>query len=629
MPGELHVPLKIIEGSDKPGAFTVQGLGNKKVTVPFQRRDMVADLIEATRHNLPLTAEELTRRRIGTVDNYRLEITNEYIQLLRAKFQQIGVEIDIREGQLRLVPAPETKPTEQSQQLPVIEAPANDISTPRRERLSNDPEVQSFIAWVNGDLPIDEAQQLKVSLKNRPSALYINEKPDSQIIVNLRNNAVIAESKEVLLKPYKDELYEWVEVYGFKNEEPRFVSYYRVTRDSPIKIQTWIGPVKQRYVDFLDNKIPFSSLSPLARVVQSNKLSLLRYKGKDLTLTIGDQLPTGTPLEVVPVMNEGNLALEVRKEGGEIFRVYVYDSKTLTFRIKGLDQKPHGYWTQEAIIEEAREYLRVHGNIKPANIKKDRPDLHTQIQRLPDGFVGVGKVLGLNEKPQVNKETGMHVDREQGRAYVTAYFLCRELGLNPGLVAYFLNKDNVPYIEGLSRNKITTKLYDKDEAERVLANRGVGKRAATDVEFYNKHGGSWTNQQIEDEARRFYQTTGKLTQHDLRAAGMGPLTRLINSYPGGFWGIKQVLGIESRQRNGGWIPEKIEQDATEFYQQHGNLSFNLLRQMRRYDLSSAIVKKYPGGLAALKEKLGITQKIEENEPIDENKPTDLEKLLDL
>ncbi len=59
------------------------------------------------------------------------------------------------------------------------------------------------------------------------------------------------------------------------------------------------------------------------------------------------------------------------------------------------------------------------------------------------------------------------------------------------------------------------------------------------------------------------------------------------------------------QGKGFWTPDRIEQDALEFYRVNGRLSSWSLRKFGRYDLSNAINNRYPGKMRGLKEKLGL------------------------
>jgi hypothetical protein len=117
--------------------------------------------------------------------------------------------------------------------------------------------------------------------------------------------------------------------------------------------------------------------------------------------------------------------------------------------------------------------------------------------------------------------------------------------------------------------------------------------------------GYWTIETIEKEAKEFYYTYGSLSDATLTNHGRLDLEGAIARYPGKMTGLKQQLGIETRQKPAGyWTPEHIEAEAVSFYQTHGVLSQNACAEHGRQDLNGAI-QRYPGKMAALKEKLGI------------------------
>ena len=63
---------------------------------------------------------------------------------------------------------------------------------------------------------------------------------------------------------------------------------------------------------------------------------------------------------------------------------------------------------------------------------------------------------------------------------------------------------------------------------------------------------------------------------------------------------------------GYWTPAAIEQEAQEFYVQYGRLTSQFLNSHKRSDLSNQIIHSYPNGFKGLKEKLGIKDPIPQN-----------------
>ena len=118
---------------------------------------------------------------------------------------------------------------------------------------------------------------------------------------------------------------------------------------------------------------------------------------------------------------------------------------------------------------------------------------------------------------------------------------------------------------------------------------------------------SWTPEQIEAETFELHQKGIAINKDALEANGRADLANAISRYyPGATIALKEKLGIPLAQKSKRyWTAETIEQQALDFYRQFGALNWGIVREKGRLDLRSAIAKKYPGGLVALKEKLGI------------------------
>lgn len=135
-------------------------------------------------------------------------------------------------------------------------------------------------------------------------------------------------------------------------------------------------------------------------------------------------------------------------------------------------------------------------------------------------------------------------------------------------------------------------------------------------------------EKIRKMAAEFYQREGGLSQGLLTAGGRNDLAVAISRhYPGRLTQLKEDLGIEQTRRPSHfWDPEKTEKATSEFYQIIGQLNYYVLREHNRLDISNAI-QKYPGGLPALREKLGIIEPT--SPPISfEEANKQLEKLLE-
>lgn len=151
------------------------------------------------------------------------------------------------------------------------------------------------------------------------------------------------------------------------------------------------------------------------------------------------------------------------------------------------------------------------------------------------------------------------------------------------------------------------------------------------VDHSQKPKGYWTKEKIEQEAQEFYRTSGALTAAALLASGRSDLQLAISrSYPGKLRGIKDSLGIPSRHRpRGFWTSEIMEQAALIFFEDGGRLTHYELAQQRKPALSHAIATKYPGGIQALREKLGIGHTFDQYAPSTDQANEQLEKLTEV
>lgn len=119
--------------------------------------------------------------------------------------------------------------------------------------------------------------------------------------------------------------------------------------------------------------------------------------------------------------------------------------------------------------------------------------------------------------------------------------------------------------------------------------------------------GYWTSENIEREARNFYEQEGRLTVYVLDKKGRSDLlTAITGKYPGGIYELRAKLGLaEPRKRRGYFNEATIERDALVFHKKEGNISARILTKRKESSLLSAISRTYPGGMRALKEKLEI------------------------
>lgn len=140
--------------------------------------------------------------------------------------------------------------------------------------------------------------------------------------------------------------------------------------------------------------------------------------------------------------------------------------------------------------------------------------------------------------------------------------------------------------------------------------------------------GYWTQETIKKQALEFYITYGGLSHRLLIENGLSALSNAVmKQYPGKWRQLKHDLGLENRKPKGFWTNEAIEIEATNFANEYGRLNFDLLQKYKQNTLSIYILRKYPGGIVALREKLGISIIKEEIIPV-EQANQQLRKLLE-
>lgn len=122
----------------------------------------------------------------------------------------------------------------------------------------------------------------------------------------------------------------------------------------------------------------------------------------------------------------------------------------------------------------------------------------------------------------------------------------------------------------------------------------------------------WNKDRIEQEAREFYELHGRLNSRLLLSEGKNDLLVAISrKYPNKWYGLYRELGLQSPQKEKGyWTPEIIKQEAKAFFEEHGILSLEKLQEAGKGDLGSAIFKRYPGKMGALKRQLGVIGNID-------------------
>ncbi len=248
------------------------------------------------------------------------------------------------------------------------------------------------------------------------------------------------------------------------------------------------------------------------------------------------------------------------------------------------ERKPVGYWTQEKIEEEARAFFEQEGELTQSLLfQKDRQDLSTQIKHYPGGATQLRIKIGAKILRKNGYWTEEQIESD------TSQFLQEYDGITENLLTIHKRQDLLGAIRqyypgGLIRLKERLGLIPK-----------------------NKPVGYWTTERIEEETLAFLNQFGILTPGELKKNGRQDLIGAINEhYPGAFTKLKEHLGIgPDRRSNGHWRnPKNVEEEARILLDNGYSIANKDLRA-EHSGFISAVRKYYPGGLIALREKLGI------------------------
>ncbi len=137
---------------------------------------------------------------------------------------------------------------------------------------------------------------------------------------------------------------------------------------------------------------------------------------------------------------------------------------------------------------------------------------------------------------------------------------------------------------------------------------------------------------VKQETVRFMEDEGGFSFNLLSNKGRNDLSIAIRRhYQGGMKQLRKDLNLEPRPETkplGFWNnQETIESEALNFFEEEGTLSFYALLR-KRGSLARAILKKYPGGMHSLREKLSIPDPRNKKKVLPEEADQELRKLIE-
>lgn len=142
-------------------------------------------------------------------------------------------------------------------------------------------------------------------------------------------------------------------------------------------------------------------------------------------------------------------------------------------------------------------------------------------------------------------------------------------------------------------------------AERFYPGGVNGLRVDLGQPVLKRRNGYWNPETTEVEAQRFFEEHNDFSLPLLAKNKENSLAVAVNKYPGGLAALREKLDLEPKRKpNSYWTPENIEAEARQFMDQGQSFTTSTLKQEGRNDLLIAVTRKYPGGIRGLQEKLG-------------------------
>lgn len=239
---------------------------------------------------------------------------------------------------------------------------------------------------------------------------------------------------------------------------------------------------------------------------------------------------------------------------------------------------------QKYVLLEAKTIVEETGNFSSSFLQQSgRSDLsHAIVRYFPNGFIGVAHALDP-DMPKV--KPGYWQDTDNIRAEAKKVI---ESGIE------------------LTSNQLHAAGYSS--LRKAIQENYVGgwTKLRNDLGLPSRYKprGYWTPENIQKEAAAFIESGGELSYGNLQRAGKSGLGMAINNYPGGLTQLRYDLNIQNPTRPNGYFndPANMEAEAQKIIEETGQLSS---KDLKKRGLSNAL-KKYPGGVRALKEKLGIS-----------------------
>lgn len=257
-------------------------------------------------------------------------------------------------------------------------------------------------------------------------------------------------------------------------------------------------------------------------------------------------------------------------------------------------RRPRSYWTPQMTETEARKFLDEGGSLNTRELKSENQPLHWAInKRYPGGLRGLRGKLGI---PEVNPQKDVQPRKTPG-------FWNDPTNVQSELITIISKIGHFPTAAELL-------IVGSSSLRRGISKTGGFNhwRAILGAEVQTKNWGYWGDKDnVRAELARVIQNLGHFpTDSELKKIGEFGLARGLRLTGGiNVWRLEAGLKSPRREDDYWTNPETIERETQRALAKGIYISYSQLKGNGFSSLSSAIGRHYPGGIKALREKLGL------------------------
>lgn len=277
-----------------------------------------------------------------------------------------------------------------------------------------------------------------------------------------------------------------------------------------------------------------------------------------------------------------------------------------------VNQRPKGYWNDQSTIESEAQKLMTDGS----SLKRDelramgQSSLSRAIERnYPGGIHGLREKIGITvsrkprnywSDPEVIKKEADNFYHKHGNISASILDGNDRTDLKSAIGRYYPGGWRALRKELGIKDKQTKESSDSSLKAKNIQPKGNQSLKPPRIK--------WSKERVLDEAQKFYQDNGQLTQEELDARGRSDLIHAIaRHYPGGLTALRIEVGLPiAKHPNGYWKNvELIKEKALSVYNLYTKISFDFLLTIGESSLGKAITDNYPGGWSQLRQDIGL------------------------